>query len=298
MSAEVRRPLGLVVKSDIAAAEELGREVIAWAKKIGLEVKTDDASAHILGVPGVPAYQLATQADPIVILGGDGTMIGIARYVTKLSPLLIGVNFGTLGFLTELTPHELMPALKSLIEKNTPIPTAQRRMLYGEVHRVQDGKETCIFSSQGVNDFVIQKSSKAPLVNLDLAVDGEDLVRIRADGLIMATPTGSTAYSLAAGGSIVHPEVSAFLVTPICAHSLTSRPLIVGMNSRIEVRVPLCRGKVLCSVDGQVSIELETGDRVRIKQADNLLKFACSPRKTYFEILRGKLNWGVANKSE
>lgn len=298
MNTSAQRDIGLVIRPGVTAAVDLARNVLAWAEKRSLVVRADEVTAKILGLVGVPPQQLATQADPIVILGGDGTMIGIARYVTRLSPLLVGVNFGTLGFLTELAPSELLPALDRLMDEPHTFETAERNMLYGEVFRVKDGREQCVFASQAVNDIVIQKGSQDPLVNLDLFVEAEAVARVRADGLIVATPTGSTAYSLAAGGSIVHPSVEAFLVTPICAHSLTSRPLVLSLESRLEIQVPKYEGQVFCMIDGQVSTCILPGDRIFIKRANNKLRLVRSPKRSYFEILRGKLNWGIANRAE
>ncbi len=171
-------------------------------------------------------------------------------------------------------------------------------MIFCEVLRHVDGAEKCVFSSQAVNDVVVQKGTQDRLMDIDFAVDNEDVMRLRADGLIISTPTGSTAYSLAAGGSIVHPLLSALLVTPICPHSLTSRPLVLSLDATLSLRLPQHDGHTLLSIDGQVSVPLHSGDRVKVSRAHNVVRFARSPSKSYFEILRRKLNWGVANKSE
>jgi NAD+ kinase len=293
--------VGLVVRPGVEAAEELARETLAWIAAHGMQALLEDETAKLLKqkTPGVPGHHLAVQADPIVTLGGDGTLIGVARYVTKRSPLLIGVNFGNLGFLTELAPAELIPLLDRYSKQGEKaIEYAERSMIFAEVLRSTDAGEKCTFSSQAVNDVVLQKGTQDKLIDVDLAVSGEEVMRLRADGLIIATPTGSTAYSLAAGGSIVNPTIPVVLVTPICPHSLTSRPLILSMDSELVLRIPRHDGQVFLSIDGQVSLPLVAGDRVRVTRAQNVVRFARSPSKSYFEILRRKLNWGVANKSD
>lgn len=293
--------LGLVVRPGVEAAKALALEVVSWAKSSSHPVLVEENTAKVLGLKegGVPSHHLAVQADPIVTLGGDGTLIGVARYVTKRSPLLIGVNFGHLGFLTELTPAELLPTLKKFFaDKGKGLPEGERSMIFCEVMRPGDGGEKCVFSSQAVNDAVIQKGTEEKLIDIDFAVDNEEVMRLRADGLIISTPTGSTAYSLAAGGSIVHPLLSVVLVTPICPHSLTSRPLVLSLDAKLAVRVPPHEGQIFLSIDGQVTVPLQSGDVIRISRAQNVVRFAHSPSKSYFEILRRKLNWGVRNKSE
>ncbi len=292
--------LGLVIRPGVDAARVLGLELLQWARSRGYSVLLEEETARALGdgQSGIPSHHLAVQADPIVTLGGDGTLIGVARYVTKRSPLLIGVNFGNLGFLTEISPPELIPTVeKHLSGKGETIPSGERNMLLCEVWRAVDGKPKCVFSSQAVNDAVVQKGTEDRLIDMDLAVDGDDVMRTRADGLIIATPTGSTAYSLAAGGSIVHPLLSVVLVTPICAHSLTSRPLVLSLDAMVDVSLPGFEGNVFLIIDGQVTVKLHPKDRVRIKRAENVVRFARSPSKSYFEILRRKLNWGIANKA-
>jgi NAD+ kinase len=227
-----------------------------------------------------------------VTLGGDGTLIGVARYVRGSSPVFVGVNFGNLGFLTEVRPDELMKTLEDALAGK--VSCAERVLLHVVVER--DGKN--VFESQAVNDVVVQKGARAPLPELDLGVNGHDVARIRADGIIFATPTGSTAYSLAAGGSIAHPSLSVILVTPVCPHSLTNRPLILPGSARIELELPKFHDEVLVTVDGQVSESLQPGDKVKVSQAKQAVRFVISEDESYFDILRTKLNWGVPNRPD
>lgn len=291
--------IGLVLRPGIEAARSLAKETMSWAAAHGHEILCEEETAKMLGVTGgIPSHHLAVKSDPIVTLGGDGTLIGVARYVTKRSPLLVGVNFGNLGFLTEIAPSDLVGTLERYFSSNgEAIPFGVRSMLFCEVLRGVDGREKCVFSSQALNDAVVQKGTEDKLIDIDFAVNDEEVMRLRADGLIISTPTGSTAYSLAAGGSIVHPSLSVVLVTPICPHSLTSRPLVLSLDAILSVAIPAHDGKVFLSIDGQVTVPLNAGDRVRVSRASNVVRFAQSSAKSYFEILRQKLNWGIANKS-
>jgi NAD+ kinase len=290
--------IGLVVRPDTKAAQSLGQEMIRWAVGNSHTVLLEENTAKIFDGRGYSgnytvctAEELPTRADPIVTLGGDGTLIGIARYVKERSPVIIGVNFGNLGFLTEIAPSELFPTLDNLFSGKASY--GERAMIRAVVERAG----TKIYDSQAVNDVSILKDSRGKLLDLDLSVNHEEVARIRGDGLIIATPTGSTAYSLAAGGSIVFPSLSAMLVTPLCPHSLTSRPFILPLSFGLGVSIPEYEGNVFLSIDGQDSQPLEIGDSILVTQAENSVRFVKSPSKSYFEILRTKLNWGVANKS-
>ncbi len=283
--------IGLVIKSGVGAAIELARQVAHWTNAQGHELLVDHESSKVLDhFSGVfQRDELAARANPIITLGGDGTLISVARHVYSDSPVLIGVNFGCLGFLTEVSPQDLFGVLDAVLGQRADI--AVRSMLAVEVNRA----DRVIFSSQAVNEAVVIKGASDRLLALDLAVNHEDVSRIKADGLIVATPTGSTAYSLSAGGSIVAPWLSVVLVTPICAHSLTSRPLVIDNDSLVEIGIPQYEGEVFVNVDGQVSHALQTGDIVRLRRSPNSVKFVRSSSQSYFEILRTKLNWGLTN---
>ena len=286
--------IGLVLRPGVEEARGLACEISQWEKKNNHTLLVEEHSAELLECQSqsVTSEHLVREADPIVTLGGDGTLIGIGRHVTTPAPLMVGVNFGTLGFLTEITPSEVFNALESVIDGTAQV--GERIMLRATVTR--DGKE--VFSCQAVNDAVIQKGSRDPLLDLDLHVQGENVTRLRADGVILATPTGSTAYSLAAGGSIVHPSLEVVLVTPVCAHALTSRPFLLPLSFQVDVHIPEYRGEVFLSVDGQESCKLTPGDTVSIRRSEHVVRFVLSESKSYFNILRRKLNWGIANQGE
>lgn len=286
--------VGLVIRPGNQKIVSYAEQLLAWCAAHNIPVDAEKQTAHILQLtePGFSAKELVDRADPIVTLGGDGTLIGVARYVRGSSPVFVGVNFGNLGFLTEVRPDELMKALEDALHGK--VSCAERVLLHVVVER--EGKS--IFESQAVNDVVVQKGARSPLPELDLGVNGHDVARIRADGIIFATPTGSTAYSLAAGGSIAHPSLSVILVTPVCPHSLTNRPLILPGSSRIELELPKFNDEVLVTIDGQVSESLKPGDKVKVSQAKQTVRFVISEDKSYFDILRTKLNWGVPNRPD
>ncbi|MFN4895677.1 MAG: NAD(+)/NADH kinase [Pseudomonadota bacterium] len=286
--------VGLVIRPGNQKIVSCAEQLLAWCAARNIPVDAERQTAHILQLtePGFSAKELVDRADPIVTLGGDGTLIGVARYVKGSSPVFVGVNFGNLGFLTEVPPDDVIQALDEALHGK--VSCAERVLLHVVVER--DGQS--VFESQAVNDVVVQKGARSPLPELDLAVNGHDVARIRADGVIFATPTGSTAYSLAAGGSIAHPALSVILVTPICPHSLTNRPLILPGSARIELELPKFQDEVLVTIDGQVSEALKPGDRVKVSQAKQTVRFVISEDKSYFDILRTKLNWGVPNRPD
>ena len=282
--------IGLLVKPKIEAAAALACSLLEWAETKGHKVVLETETAQILGrKEGVSPEKIVDLCDPIVTLGGDGTLIGVARFVNGKPPVMVGVNFGRLGFLTEVAPEELLSTLQSVLSGKAKL--GERIMLECEVLR---GKER-LFYSQAINDIVINKGAQDPLLDLDFSADNEEIMRLRADGVIVSTPTGSTAYSLAAGGSIVHPSVAVLLVTPICPHSLTNRPLILGEQTSLQITIPPHEGKVFLSADGQSGIELNISDRVTVRKAKNKVVFVRSPKSTYFQILRHKLSWGATH---
>ena len=287
------KTLGLAIKPGIEQARILGQQIDVWAAERNLNVLAENITAQNLGFKsGVTAEQLVAESEVVVTLGGDGTFLSIARHVSRYSPIIIGVNFGTLGFLTEFSPEEVFDALEKAFAPQPKV--ANRGMLSVGVSRNGDA----VFSAQALNDAVFLKGAKDRLLDIDIGVDTRAVARLRADGLIVATPTGSTAYSLAAGGSIVVPELPVTLVTPICAHSLTARPFLVSSDSSITIAIPSYEGSVFVNVDGQTSYELKSGDLVTIKKSPHHVRYIKSTSKSYFEILRAKLNWAVGNNSK
>lgn len=284
--------IGIAIKPGVELARGLFHDVMKWAKECQHVVCVEkQVSALSSGLPVdiLPVSELVHRADWIISMGGDGTLIWLARHARTNGPLFIGVHFGTFGFLNEIKSTELIDVLKQLEAGTHRV--EERNALF--VHVERDG-ERC-YSSAVVNDVVVQKGSHGRILDIDLAVDGEDISRMRADGLIVATPTGSTAYSLSAGGSIVHPSLPVMLITPICPHSLSNRPLIIGLESEVQVLVPSYDEEIFLSVDGQERMMLKAGDNIRIRRAGHKIRFVKSPSVSYYEILRDKLNWGIRN---
>lgn len=291
--------IGIIIKPGIEAAVPLAVDVISWARKREWQVFVDAQTEKLLlSTEGITSAitttwveEIPKKSDIIVTLGGDGTLIGIARYVYEKSTLMVGVNFGTLGFLTEIRPDELLGVLEKTAAGD--IKTGQRGML--ECRVTNAGQE--VFISQALNDVVIHKGTRDKLVDMDVVIDGCPLTRVRADGMIFATPTGSTAYSLAAGGSIVHPEIPVTLLTPICPHSLTMRPLVYDAHSHTQITFPSYEGEMFVTVDGQVSHGLKGGEIIHISEAKSKVAFVRSPSRSYFDVLTAKLNWGIPNRA-
>jgi NAD+ kinase len=230
--------------------------------------------------------EVAQQADALVVLGGDGTLLAASHVVQKPIPVL-GVNFGSLGFLTEITLPELYPALEGVLAGSYRF--EERRMLHAVVRR--GGKP----QSEGdvLNDVVITKAAFSRIIEFDVAVDGAFVSSFRADGLILSSPTGSTAYNLAAGGPILHPTLPAVVLTPICPHMLSNRPLVVPDGTTVQVRVLESRPlEIRASLDGQDGHVLGHQDSVTIRCSERTLRLVRAPGRDYFEVLRTKLKWG------
>ncbi len=230
--------------------------------------------------------ELASKANLLIVLGGDGTLLAAARVAAPCGVPILPVNLGGLGFLTSVTLDELYPALELVLEGRHRV--SERVMLSVELLRGGQVAER----QRALNDVVINKGALARMVDLDLHIDDAYVCKYRADGLIVSTPTGSTAYSLSAGGPIVYPTVDAFVITPICPHTLSDRPLVVPDAVKIEVNFEGSDEPVYMTVDGQIGIELKGGDRVRVTKAPEKLKLVRAPKKTYYELLRSKLKWG------
>jgi NAD+ kinase len=285
--------VGLVAKQRVDAAAPVLIELAAWLEARGLEPVFETHSAQLAGVTGGREIKtkedLPNACDLIVLLGGDGTLIGMARRVARAGAdvPIAGVNFGSLGFLTEITLDDLYPSLEGVLDGTAPI--EERMMLHAKTMR--GGR---VFTDELVlNDVVITKAALSRIIELSVCIGTDRVMRVRADGLIVATPTGSTAYNLAAGGPIVQPVVDALLLTPIAPHMLTNRPLVVTGTSTISVE-PDMNGndEVFVTFDGQSGHALQADDVVLIERARRPLCLVRSAQRSYFDVLRQKLKWG------
>jgi NAD+ kinase len=262
--------------------------LIEWLRQRNIEVFVDQETAGCFD-PGVPVFEreeLAARVDILIVLGGDGTLLSATRALKGRKVPILAVNLGGLGFLTSVTREELYPVLETVLAGAHKI--SERMMLIAKT--VREGQK--IEQQVALNDAVINKTALARMLDFDVYVDGAQVGRYRADGLIVATPTGSTAYSLAAGGPIVHPHLDAFVITPICPHMLTNRPLVIPDTAHVEVDIAAAEEPVYLTLDGQIGFQLQSRDRVKIERSADRAAFVQSPGKTYFEVLRSKLRWG------
>ena len=266
------------------------RPLLDWLAKRGIRAIYDTETAESLRdeAGGKARDVLARECDLILVLGGDGTLLAAAREAAPVGIPVLPINLGSLGFLTSFTLAELYPALEETIAGH--LEASERVMLTASL--VRDGK--VIDSRRVLNEAVITKGALARMIELELYIDGDFVCRYRADGLIVATPTGSTAYSLSAGGPIVHPAVESMILTPICPHTLTDRPLVVPDSRNVEMRMRGAAESVYLTLDGQKGLLMESEDRVLIARAAQRLKLIQPHRKSYYEILRSKLKWGEA----
>ena len=229
---------------------------------------------------------VTTDCDLCVVVGGDGTLLAAARLMGEHQIPILAINYGGLGFLTEVTRDEMYSALEEVLAGRTR--TNSRMMMEVEVHR--DGQESARY--QALNDVVIHKGTLARIIELEAVIDGQYVTRFRSDGLILSTPTGSTAYNMSAGGPIVYPTMMAIVMTPICSHTLTNRPLVLPSESRVEVTLRSAPDEVYVTVDGQTGTKLEPGSRVTVLKSSRLVELIAPSGKDFFDVLRDKLKWG------
>jgi NAD+ kinase len=285
--------VGLVAKERVEAAASVLIELATWLEARSLQPVFETYAARLAGITTgreiVSKEELPKACDLIVLLGGDGTLIGMARRVARagMDVPIAGVNFGSLGFLTEITLGDLYPSLEGVLDGTAPI--EERMMLHAKVLR----GGACFTDELVLNDVVITKAALSRIIELSVSIGSDRVMQVRADGLIVATPTGSTAYNLAAGGPIVQPVVDALLLTPIAPHMLTNRPLVVTGTSTISVE-PNMNGndEVFVTFDGQSGHALQADDVVRIERARRPLCLVRSAQRSYFDVLRQKLKWG------
>ncbi len=285
--------VGIVAKSGLVAAADHLLEIAAWLKRRGaepvFEMETGALARAGAEWTTVTKDGLPESADLILVLAGDGTLLGMADRIAQSGrdvPIL-GVNFGGLGFLTEITLPELYPSLASALDGNAPI--EDRLMLRSSVHRGTDVLTERLL----LNDVVITRGPLSRIVDLSVSVGHHFVARFTADGLIIATPTGSTAYNLSAGGPIVHPAVDALVMTPIAPHILTNRPVVFPASEEVRVQ-PLPRDgayEMYVTFDGQSGLRLQPDDVVSICRAAHKVRLVRASTRTYFEVLRHKLGW-------
>lgn len=281
------KTVGIFSKPNSPQAQKLVPELLAWLDARTIDTRLDNETAHYAGMlVGLDRAHVAEGCDLAVVLGGDGTLLSAARAVGNRAIPLLAVNLGGLGFLTAITQDDLFPELERALSGSQRV--TRRKML--RVSVVRNG--TTVAEYQALNDVVIAKSDIARIVDLETWAGDSFVCEYKADGLIISTPTGSTAYSLSAGGPIVYPTVNAICLTPICPHTLTNRPLIIPSDMAIRVVSRSTDEGSYLTVDGQIGSPLEAGDTVECGLADFDVLLIRSPDKTFFDVLRQKLKWG------
>jgi NAD+ kinase len=282
------KKVGIVSKPKKLEIREIVPPLLKWLRQRDIEVSIDGETGAIINnsEPCMTRNAMSGTMDLLIVLGGDGTLLAMARALNRKPVPVLAVNLGGLGFLTLITLEELYPTLESVLKGD--YRSERRVQIEGSLIR----NDEIITSFLALNDAVLNKAAISRILDFELHVDGQFVSSYKSDGLIVSTPTGSTAYSLAAGGPITVPTVKAFIVTPICAHTLTHRPLVLPDTARIEIAVTTQREAAYLTVDGQVGIATHNEDRVCMKKADSYVELIQSPAKSYFKILQQKLRWG------
>jgi len=292
MTAEKRRTrlstATIVAKRQSADARAAARRCARFLEARRVEVTFDPATARALGRRGdarVPGGR-AAPSELYIVIGGDGTLLRVARELSARPRPILGINLGGLGFLTETGPDEMEGVLTEILEGRHGL----ERRIGLEVSIVRGGRTA--MRQVTLNDAVINKGALARIIELGLSIDRAPVTTYKADGLIVSTPTGSTAYSLSAGGPIVHPHLKAFVITPICPHTLSLRPLVVPDDSIAEISLHTADSEVYLTLDGQVGHALRIKDRIRVRRSRQPILMVRSRSRSYFEVLRHKLHWG------
>ncbi|MEM9292582.1 MAG: NAD(+)/NADH kinase [Acidobacteriota bacterium] len=283
------RRVGVVAKPGSRAATRSTAELAEWLIRRDCEVFVDQASLRVIARPNLRPFERDGDYDLVVVLGGDGTLLSVARGLREGVPLL-GVNLGSLGFLTEIARSELYPAMVRVMQGDFEVEV--RALLDVLLTRV-DGSEHRV---RAFNDAVIAKGARSRIIELSVRVDGNPVARYRSDGLIVSTPAGSTAYNLSAGGPILYPLLPVIVLTPICPHTLSLRPIVVPDRSAIEVVLETPREEVHLTVDGQESTTLGYRDRISITRHPSPVRLIKTRHRTFYDSLRGKLHWGTFPK--
>ena len=278
--------IGLIANDTKSGAQQLTTDIAREFQRHGITPMLDSRTAELIGADS--AYTpsaLSRESDLLVVLGGDGTILQVLHELEQRTPPMFGLNLGTLGFLTSASSGQWLDAVDAIVQGKYIL--SERTLLSVEVCHEGKTEEPRI----ALNDAVISRGELSRLIRLDVLIDGEFLTEYNADGLIVATPTGSTAYSLSAGGPVLSPDSGVFVVTPICPHVLTMRPVMVSDHSLIEITHNHIKTDIFLTLDGQNSVRVGPGDSIRVRKASHHLALAMLPGMSFFEVLRQKLKW-------
>ena len=278
--------IGIIGKSGKQEPAVIVRELLPWLARKGCKVYVDSETALFTKGEGTPRSQIPALVDFIIVLGGDGTMLSVSRLVGEKEIPILGVNIGGLGFLTAVQKDEVYEVLEKVLAGECTV--EERIMLTACVLRHSE----CIAEHVVVNDVVVNKGALARIIDLETYIDHHYVATFKADGLIVSTPTGSTAYALSAGGPILYPTLNSIVLAPICPHTLTNRPIVLPDNVLVEIVLRSQNEDVFLTLDGQVGFSLKQGDTVVVKKSLHRAKIFIPCERDYYKILRTKLKWG------
>ena len=282
------KEIGIVTKTSSPLADEVMEKLVPWLTGRGVKVRMQEDYRGLADGDSiaVPREKVPDGVDMVLVLGGDGTLLSVARLLEGRDQPILGINLGSLGFLTELGQEELFGSLERVLEGEYTLEPRVR--LKASLHR----KGEQIGHYQVLNDVVINKGALARIIDLEAYVDDQKVTNYQADGLIVSTPTGSTAYSLAAGGPIIEPTLDVIVISPICPHTLTNRPLVIPGGSKVELCLLSDSGAVFLTLDGQEGTRLNQGDCVRIQTSGKKVNLIRTGTRNFYDVLTAKLHWG------
>lgn len=280
------RRIGIICKTGKEEPAGILRALLPWLENKGYETFIDNVTAGFLNVKGYSRSEIPSLVEVVIVLGGDGTMLGVSRLIAGRGVPILGVNLGGLGFITEVNRDELFEALDKMLSGDCSV--EERIML---AVRVRRGDNT-VADFTVLNDVVINKGALARIIDIETYISGNYLTTFRADGLIISSPTGSTAYSLAAGGPILYPTLNSIVLTPICPHTLTNRPIVLPDDVTVLVTLRAAGEDVFLTMDGQIGFPLQKDDTVEVVKAAFTTRLLVPTKRDYFEVLRTKLKWG------
>ena len=287
---EKAKKIGVFCKPKAPSATDILGRLIPWLRKQNYHIFLDTGTAAIINeTSSYEKREISQQADLLIVLGGDGTLLSVAQAAHPYNIPILAVNLGSLGFLAEISIDELYPTLENILAGKFEI--ENRMLLNACIWRNGEKVE----DHNVLNDVVINKGAVARVINLQVLVNGQYMTSYRADGLIIATPTGSTAYSLSAGGPIIHPSMHTLVLSPICPFTLTNRSILIPDQSIIQVKLAAEYDDVRVTLDGQEGYDMRAGDILEIKKTKTSLQLIRGPNKNYYQILRDKLHWGSQN---
>jgi len=279
--------IGILIKPGFVDITSLLEDLVPWLRARGKTPLLAPLAAALIGEPtAYPPPEMAALADLLIVLGGDGTMLAGARLLEGRPVPILGVNVGGLGFLTEITPDEIYDALQDIF--SDAFQQEERLMLRSRI--IRHGQQ--VGGASVLNDVVLSKGTLTRMVQMQVSINHQLVTSLRGDGLIISTPTGSTAYSLSSGGPILNPSVHALILTPICPHTLTNRPIVIPQDAQVEVVITSKEEGAMATFDGQVGIALHHSDIVEIRAAEHKMKLVRFPDRTFYAVLREKLKWG------